>query len=45
MKAIALPASSPLPPPKAMTPSCPPARNASMPASTLLAVGFPLTLA
>ena len=40
MKATALAASSPLPPPSAITPSCAPARRASTPWSTSCPVGF-----
>jgi hypothetical protein len=43
MKAMTLPVSSPEPPPKAMTPSCPPARSTAMPASTLVETGFGFT--
>ena len=42
MKAMTLPASSAEPPPKAITPSCPPAFSASSPASILAATGFGL---
>ena len=43
MKATTLPASSAEPPPKATTPSCPPARIAASPAATLASVGFGCT--
>jgi len=42
-KAISLPRSSAEPPPKAMTPSCLPLRNASMPAARFDSTGFGLT--
>ena len=40
MKAMTLPASSAEPPPKAITPSCPPARSTSSPSATLASVGL-----
>ena len=40
MSATAFAVSSALPPPKAMTPSCPPAWNAFTPAETLASTGF-----
>ncbi len=43
MKAMALPTSRPEPPPKAMTPSCPPALSIATPASTLVAGGLGFT--
>ena len=43
MKAMTLPVSSPEPPPKAMTPSWPPARSTAIPASTLAATGLGFT--
>ncbi len=43
MKAISLPRSRPDPPPKATTPSWPPARNASTPAARLWSFGLDLT--
>ena len=43
MKAMTLAVSSPEPPPKAMTLSCPPARSTAMPASTLAETGFGFT--
>ncbi len=43
MKATTLPQSSAEPPPKAITPSWPPARMTASPASTLVSVGFGCT--
>ena len=43
MKAMTLPASSAEPPPKAITPSCPPARSISSPSATLASVGLDWT--
>ena len=43
MKAMTLPASSAEPPPKATTPSWPPARSAASPAATLASVGLGFT--
>jgi hypothetical protein len=40
MKAVTLPTSRALPPPKAMTPSQPPARKASTPAATSAPTGL-----
>ena len=43
MKAMTLPVSSPEPPPKAITPSCPPARSTSTPAVTFAEIGLGFT--
>ena len=43
MKAMTLPQSSAEPPPKATTPSWPPARSTASPAATLASVGFGCT--
>ncbi len=45
MKATSLPRSRPEPPPKATTPSCPPALNASIPALRSCSFGFARTSA
>ena len=45
MKATILPRSSPEPPPKAITPSCPPSLKALMPCSRLISLGFGSTSA